>query len=184
MALLASLAPWLSTFDTPLVENLEDHPFFNLDSSFFREANIGRANRADVIETEKEYTIEIETPGYQKPEISIEFSSDRKSVTIKGKRESQFEEEVEGKEKEPKPKGLGKKVAKALRKGEKKKDESEEYPKYWISEREVDEFSRTFNFESALDVDKAAATLEQGVLTIVVPKAGVTRMETKRITIA
>ena len=71
---------------------MEDHPFFNLNSSFFRDANVGRANRANVGETENEYKIEIEVPGYQKAEINIEFGSDGKSVTISGKRESSYEE--------------------------------------------------------------------------------------------
>ena len=44
-------------------------------------------------------------------------------------------------------------------------------PQYWISERSVGEFQRTFNFPHRVDHDGVRATLRNGVLNIVVPKA-------------
>ncbi|KAG5920115.1 heat shock protein [Claviceps africana] len=43
--------------------------------------------------------------------------------------------------------------------------------KYWLSERSVGEFSRTFTFPSPVDQDAVSASFRDGVLTIVVPKS-------------
>lgn len=42
---------------------------------------------------------------------------------------------------------------------------------YWVSERSVGSFSRSFNFGSRVDQDHVKASLKNGVLSIVVPKA-------------
>jgi len=49
--------------------------------------------------------------------------------------------------------------------------ESTPSSQYWISERSVGEFQRTFNFSHRVDHDGVRATLRNGVLSIVVPKA-------------
>lgn len=46
-----------------------------------------------------------------------------------------------------------------------------EYPKYWLRERQFGEFSRTFNFPSAVDQDNISAGFKDGVLSMSVPKA-------------
>lgn len=43
--------------------------------------------------------------------------------------------------------------------------------RYWVSERSIGEFSRTFNFPSRVDQEKVRASLKNGILSIVVPKA-------------
>lgn len=43
--------------------------------------------------------------------------------------------------------------------------------KFWVSERSVGEFSRTFQFPSRVDHDQVSANLNNGILTVVVPKA-------------
>ena len=52
---------------------------------------------------------------------------------------------------------------------------------YWISERSVGEFQRSFRFESRVDQEAVTASLKNGILSIVVPKAKVP--ESRRITI-
>ncbi|RVX73988.1 hypothetical protein B0A52_02878 [Exophiala mesophila] len=42
---------------------------------------------------------------------------------------------------------------------------------YWISERHVGEFSRSFNFPTRVNQDAVKASLKNGILSIVVPKA-------------
>lgn len=191
MALFTRFAPWWSSNTTTSPwDLLDDHPFFNLNSSFFREANIGRANRANVQETDNEYKIELEVPGYQKEEIHIEFSSDAKSVTISGKHESSYEEGPaegvveEGKVSEEKgsKEGIEKKESKSLTETRKETTVEKPTPKFWISERSVGEFSRTFSFATPLNIDKAVAKLEAGVMTLTIPKA--TTVTTKKITIS
>lgn len=43
--------------------------------------------------------------------------------------------------------------------------------KYWLSERSVGEFSRSFNFPTRVDHDGVSASLKDGVLSVTVPKA-------------
>jgi len=53
--------------------------------------------------------------------------------------------------------------------------------KYWVTERTVGEFHRAFTFPGRVDQDGVKASLKNGILTVVVPKA-VTK-ESRKITI-
>ncbi|KAK7965219.1 30 kDa heat shock protein [Apiospora saccharicola] len=53
--------------------------------------------------------------------------------------------------------------------------------KYWVSERSIGEFSRTFNFPSRVETDEVQASLNNGVLAVTVPKAK--KHESRRIAI-
>jgi len=53
--------------------------------------------------------------------------------------------------------------------------------KYWLSERSVGEFSRTFNFPGSIDQDAVTASFKDGILSITAPKAK--RQGSHRITI-
>lgn len=53
--------------------------------------------------------------------------------------------------------------------------------RYWVSERSVGQFQRTFSFPSRVDQDKVSASLKNGILSVVVPKAAVP--ENKRINV-
>lgn len=184
-----------------LLDQLDDHPFLNFNSSFFRDANVSRANRANVSETETEYRVEVEVPGYQKSEINIEFGGDGKSLTITGKSAKSFEQGPSNDEESSKPHGVTvEEVPDDSEKPSAKKSSSKEQstvvtqtnqtkdvgapapPKYWISERTVGSFARTFSFRAPLDSEKAGASLEHGVLTVIIPKA--TKQTVKKISIA
>lgn len=52
---------------------------------------------------------------------------------------------------------------------------------YWISERHVGEFSRSFSFPARVNQDAVKASLKNGILSIVVPKAAAP--ESRRISI-
>jgi len=43
--------------------------------------------------------------------------------------------------------------------------------KYWVSERSIGQFARSFQFPSRVEHEAVAATLDNGILTITVPKA-------------
>lgn len=43
--------------------------------------------------------------------------------------------------------------------------------KYWLTERSIGEFSRTFNFPARVDQDDVSASLKDGILSVTVPKA-------------
>jgi HSP20 family protein len=197
MALFSPFFPMYRN-DSSLFDTLDDHPFLNFNSSFFRDANISRGNRANVSETESEYKIEVEVPGYQKPEINIEFGADGKSLVISGKTEKSYEEHPNGEsgkagkgvtvEEVPEdgdkstPKGSTGSSTAVTETNQERSVGTTASPKYWISERSVGSFSRTFNFGAPLDHEKANASLENGVLTVVVPKA--TKATVKKISIA
>lgn len=43
--------------------------------------------------------------------------------------------------------------------------------KYWVSERSIGQFSRTFTFPGRVDQDGVKASMKNGILSIVVPKS-------------
>ncbi|KAI9841177.1 MAG: hypothetical protein M1837_000965 [Sclerophora amabilis] len=51
------------------------------------------------------------------------------------------------------------------------KDQNVDKAKYWVSERSVGEFHRSFSFPSRVDQDAVKASLKNGILSVVVPKA-------------
>lgn len=53
--------------------------------------------------------------------------------------------------------------------------------KYWVQERSVGSFSRTFSFSQRVDHDGVSASMDNGILTVVVPKAK--KPESRRIAI-
>jgi len=53
--------------------------------------------------------------------------------------------------------------------------------KYWLTERSLGEFSRSFNFPARVDQDEVTANFQDGILSIVVPKAK--KHESRRIAI-
>jgi len=196
MALFSPFFPLVRQNDS-LWDSLDDHPFLNFNSSFFRDANISRPNRANVSETENEYRVELEVPGYKKNEVNIEFGADGKSVTISGATEESREEgtrpqgvtveevpeegERKPQQQQEKPKGEQQQSTAVAQSDQERQVGQPAGPKYWISERTVGSFTRTFSFRNALDAEKASASLDHGVLTVIIPKA--TKSSAKKITI-
>jgi len=56
-----------------------------------------------------------------------------------------------------------------------------ETAKYWLTERSVGEFSRSFNFPTRIEQDSVSASFKDGILTVVVPKAK--KHESRRIAV-
>jgi len=173
--------PFFTSFLTPGQHNT---PRGSGDSSA-REPSSISAVRAfspnfDVHETPKEYVLEGELPGLddKKKNLSIEFT-DTNTLVVRGKIERSFQSGTppsdkalegsktksltEGGEKEEK----GKKAEKAGGADEHKEDDG---VKYWVSERTVGSFQRSFSFPGEIDQEAVKASLEHGILKIVVPK--------------
>lgn len=53
--------------------------------------------------------------------------------------------------------------------------------KYWLTERSIGEFSRSFNFPTRVDQDTVSANFKDGILSVIVPKAK--KHETRRIAV-
>jgi HSP20 family protein len=123
----------------------------------------------DVLETQHEYILEGEVPGLaDKKALNIEFTDD-KTLLVRGHIERASIENKPASHKptvEDAPDDDDKDavVVKTNKKG------VDNRPKYWVQERTIGDFERSFSFPSDVDVDSVKATLEFGILKIVVPK--------------
>jgi len=141
----------------------------------------------DVHETSSTYVLEGELPGLSdKSAINIEFT-DGQTVVVAGKIEhscftgpasgtttpEQHTEEKKFDEEKPESAAAGEVQVKKLVK-------ADTGSKVWVSERSVGSFRRVFRFPSPVDTDNVKASLEHGILHMVVPKR---RAEKKKITI-
>ncbi|KAI0842263.1 HSP20-like chaperone [Hypoxylon sp. FL0890] len=152
----------------------------------------------DLKETENTFELHGELPGIEKENVNIEFT-DPQTIVIRGRVERTHTEgtppagflekggesrgaisDKEHHEKAPKPTVEDEKAEGAkqttVAEGDKSKAAAEQkqhqpQAKYWVSERSVGEFSRTFQFPSRVDTDNVSASLNNGILTVVVPKA-------------
>lgn len=139
----------------------------------------------DVKETEEGYTLEGELPGVDQKDINIEFV-DEYTLTVKGRVERHSEtgrRPQEGEKRkslkptvedeEPATTNEDKEASQPTPSSESAKAEqgAQEQEHYWISERSIGEFSRTFTFPARVNQDAVKASLKNGVLSIHVPKA-------------
>lgn len=144
----------------------------------------------DVKETQDSYELHGEFPGIEQKDISIEWT-DANTLSITGRHETVKEEgrqptaaieepkaEAEKKEHQPTVEDENtnastpaeeSQVAKKTEQEVAKQDEHE--PKYWVSERSVGSFHRSFAFPARVDQDAVKASLKNGILSIIVPKA-------------
>lgn len=155
----------------------------------------------DVREHKETYELQGELPGINQKDVSIEFV-DPHTLVIKGRVEREYHEgndstqsriteadhsssfhkasvEEEGASSESKQEATGsenQQVAEADQQNGKQAK-----PRYWVTERSVGEFHRSFTFPSRVDQDAVKASMKNGILNIVVPKAPAPT--TKRINI-
>lgn len=184
----AELAPILSLLDDSLDEVQKP---IQQTLSHFKPA-------FDVKETEEGYTLEGELPGVDQKDINIEFV-DEYTLTVKGRVERRSEsgsrpQQQDKKERKPlKPTVEDEDQANASESKEvsqstssssepaKAEESAQPQHHYWIAERSIGEFSRTFTFPARVNQDAVKASLRNGVLTIHVPKAPAP--QTRRITV-
>ncbi|GAP83381.1 putative heat shock protein 30 [Rosellinia necatrix] len=72
-------------------------------------------------------------------------------------------------------------VAEPQQPQQQQQQQQQQKEKFWIQERSVGSFSRTFAFASHIDYENVTASMENGILTVSVPKAK--KPETRRIAI-
>jgi len=184
-----SLFPRISPF-APLRHDFA--PLFNMINEMQRVSESVSTNRFspnfDVKEDKDAYTLEGEVPGIKQKDITIEFSDDQ-TLTIKGHTEHSREEgqrpgavsevkEDDAKASEPHASD-SREVAQTG-----SKEVAQPAPKhtYWVSERSIGEFSRSFSFPNRVDQNNVKASLKDGILSVVLPKLA-KRDTTKRINI-
>jgi len=120
--------------------------------------------RFDVKENPDSYELHGELPGIEQKDVDIEFT-DYNTINVKGRTERSYQEG------QP-PTAEGKQVAKQ------EGGNAAEQGRWWVSERSVGEFSRTFSFPERVDQDNVRATMKNGILSVIVPKTS--RQETRR----
>lgn len=143
----------------------------------------------DVREIENAYELHGELPGIDQKDVSIEFS-DPQTLVIKGRVEREYQAggpeqgritgdvsddkshkatvEDEGQEGQQQKQD----ETQLEKSGEQQvSQQGGRRPKYWVTERSVGEFYRTFGFPARVDQDNVKASLKNGILTVTVPKA-------------
>lgn len=148
----------------------------------------------DVAEHKDSYELHGELPGIDQKDIDISWT-DNNTLTIKGRHEHVREEgqrpqhllennnnnnnNAEQKKLEHQPTvkdeaaqstNTETQVTKQSANQEIAKADETHKPKYWVSERSVGEFHRSFAFPARVDQDAVKASLKNGILSIVVPK--------------
>jgi len=160
----------------------------------------------DVKETKDNYELHGELPGIEQKDVNIEFT-DAQTLVIRGQTESVREEGqrpsglIEGEAEAAQITENGEGSVKfhqptvedenaAAKEGEQSEStEVAQQPqqpsppqsKYWVRELSRGSFSRTFSFPSRVDHDAVKASLKNGILSVVVPKASAP--QTRRINI-
>jgi len=133
----------------------------------------------DVREFNGSYELHGEFPGVNKDDIHIEFPEPQ-ALSIHGKTERTYSsgtpppgriEDVSDKPSITESgDGVGNNPSSSAQDAAKGTSETEQ-PKYWLRERKVGEFSRTFNFPAPVEQDNISAKFKDGILSISVPKA-------------
>jgi HSP20 family protein len=169
-----------------LFDEFDKQAFRNID----RELNNVRSftPKFDVKENKEGYELHGELPGVDQKDINIEWT-DNNTLTISGRHEHVREEgqrpqgfiengEASEQKKlghqptvEDDPSESDNKVTKQSEQKEVSKQDESAKAKYWVSERSVGEFHRSFAFPARVDQDNVKASLKNGILSILVPKA-------------
>jgi HSP20 family molecular chaperone IbpA len=171
-----SLFPRFTQEVSPLFRLFDDYErqFHNFDKhmrSF--------SPKFDVKETKDAYELHGEFPGIEQKDINIEWT-DANTLSIHGRHEEKketgqrpqgFIEEPKKKDRQPSVEDEGAETQVAKKGGQEVAKKGEHEPKYWVSERSVGEFHRTFAFPAPVDQDAVKASLKNGILSIVVPKS-------------
>ncbi|KAM6505275.1 hypothetical protein FSOLCH5_014506 [Fusarium solani] len=123
----------------------------------------------DIRETGEAYELHGELPGISKENVHIEFTGPQ-TMLIRGKTERTYTAGTPPCS--PSPHDTGTEAT------EKEKPKA----KFWLSERSVGEFSRSFNFPTPVDQASVTASFKDGILNIVAPKAK--KQESRRIAIS
>lgn len=141
----------------------------------------------DVKEDTNAYELHGELPGIDQSDIDITFT-DAQTLSIRGRstrtytagtppaglvgappEQGRIAGDVSG---EHRARVADEEEERARERGQVQKQEEQQQPesRYWVSERSVGEFSRSFHFPNKVDQDAVKASMKNGILSIVVPK--------------
>lgn len=146
--------------------------------------------RFDVREDAQAFHLHGELPGLERKDVQIEFA-DQNTLTVHGRTVREYHEgddsQQQQQQEKPNEGESGSqdksKPAEQQQSAVATQDTKKKQPKvkYWVSERSVGEFHRSFTFPGQVEHDGVKANLKDGILTVVVPKAA--RKQAKKIDI-
>ncbi|KAH6604774.1 30 kda heat shock [Trichoderma cornu-damae] len=116
------------------------------------------------------------------PEVAppTEAAAEKEEPARRNSHQATVEDEDEASERES-----GYEVVAAAEEEKKPEEKAAQQPvdkaKYWLTERSIGEFSRSFHFPSFVEHESVSAGFQDGILNIVVPKAK--KLESRRITV-
>lgn len=137
--------------------------------------------RFDLRETQDAYLLDGEVPGVQQKDVDIEFA-DENTLVIKGRvareytNNNEHTDDTSSGASSPRPATVedatedGELIEKPSSKTTVSKSTAPRY-KYWVKERSVGEFRRSFSFGTRVNQDAVKASLRNGILSVVIPKA-------------
>ncbi|KAL4726675.1 hypothetical protein ACLX1H_005563 [Fusarium chlamydosporum] len=171
----------------PLFRLLDDYDTYSRrDQQTHNTGMIHWQPKFDICETPEAYELHGELPGMNKKEVNIEFTEPH-TMVIRGKSERTYTsgtpptDFVEGPAMHGAIKGDGDDQNKPQPQQSGAGAKQDNKTKYWLAERSVGEFSRTFTFPSHVDQDGVSASFQNGILSINVPK--VKKHECRRVQI-
>lgn len=133
-------------------------------------SNLLRYPATDIHETDDSYELQAELPGYDKKDIKIEVGDDGRTLVVSGNVEKVHEEKPEVPKKDTKesPKKDSQELTK--KSSDNQVAKHNKAPQWWVNERVVGSFTRSFSFPTTINSDNIKASYDNGVLKVVVPK--------------
>jgi len=119
------------------------------------------------------------------PSSAIEAPKTSGTITEDGEQhetsdhKASVEDDIDENDKSTQNQEVSKSSSQVTKPAEQKPEEPK--AKYWISERSVGQFSRSFSFPATVDQEQVKASMKNGILSIVVPKAK--KYESRKISI-
>jgi len=194
---------------TPLFRLLDDFDTYSRGDQQSHRGHLTKtfAPKFDIKEEGGSYVLEGELPGIEQKDIQIEFT-DPQTITVHGRVERKYsagtppagieapktggtiteagEEHASHKatvEDEDAANASSTSANNAVANKSQQPEQQQAPPqsKYWVSERSVGEFRRSFSFPDRVDQEAVTASMKNGILNIVVPKAK--KYESRKITI-
>jgi HSP20 family molecular chaperone IbpA len=138
--------------------------------------------RFDVREVNDTYLLDGEVPGISQSDVEIEFL-DSNTLVVKGHSRRDYEnvqvprtanssdQATSPKSYQPTVEAEDDESNKSSAIASAKPSPKEVSKKYWVSERQVGQFQRTFTFPGRVDRDGVKANLKNGILSIIIPRA-------------
>ncbi|CCU76314.1 30 kDa heat shock protein [Blumeria hordei DH14] len=166
-----------------------DHPSRNSDRTS-RHIN-SFTPKFDLKEVPDAFELYGELPGVDQKDVDIEFT-DASTLTIKGRVERKFSESCrenaqignENTSKAPRKATVEDEVTtqeNTVSVTKSKPTTNNPAEKFWVMERSIGEFSRSFEFPVRIEQDTVRASMKNGILSVFVPKAR--KQEGRKITI-